>query len=78
MRIDSSWDWRANVLIASDAWYEIDLIASEAGYQVWREQLRPEYKWGRKQVKQIASEFIANEEISSEADSKWGWLQVSR
>ena len=67
MRIDSSWDWRTNVLIASEAWYEIDLIASEAGYQVWREQLRPEYKKGREQVKQIASELIANKGIASEA-----------
>ena len=57
----------ANKGIASEAWYEIDLIASEAGYQVWREQLRPEYKKGREQVKQIASELIANKGIASEA-----------
>jgi len=33
---------------------------------VWREQVRPERKSDREQVKQIASELLANEGIASE------------
>ena len=51
-------------MIAVETGKQIDLIASEAGEQVWREQ-----------VKQIASELItseliANEGKASQADSK--------
>ena len=37
---------------------------------MWREKVRPEHKSGREQVKQIASELIANDGLASEVVSK--------